>query len=180
MGFGPNTNARISLRWSAGNTSSGSKRVRTLSSLTQKLPTCFLTRRPSMLRCGPWRKLPSVPVPYGADRGEVEGAGDASVDDTAVSWGGGHVSRPGAPPPGASLCDTAVMSRKFRAGLLILLIAAVCGVSVCAMAWYRSRALTPAALLKRMPVEGALVAYLDFSELRRAGILQLLDRKSVV
>ena len=54
-------------------------------------------------------------------------------------------------------------------------IAAVCGVSVWGVAWYRSRSLTTASLLKRLPAEDALVAYIDFSELRRGGILQLLD-----
>jgi len=53
--------------------------------------------------------------------------------------------------------------------------AAVCGASVWGVAWYRSRSLTTAALLRRMPAEDALVAYIDFSELRRGGILQLLD-----
>lgn len=41
--------------------------------------------------------------------------------------------------------------------------------------WYRSRAATPAALLRRMPSEDALLVFVDFSALRRAGILQLLD-----
>jgi hypothetical protein len=59
--------------------------------------------------------------------------------------------------------------------LVVVGIAAVCGVSVWGVAWYRSRSLTTAALLRRMPAEDALVAYIDFSELRRAGILQLLD-----
>ena len=54
-------------------------------------------------------------------------------------------------------------------------IAALCGVSVWGVVWYRSRSLTTAALLKRMPAENALVAYIDFSQLRRGGILQLLD-----
>ena len=54
-------------------------------------------------------------------------------------------------------------------------IAAVCGVSVWGVAWYRSRSLDTESLLRRMPAEDALVAYIDFSELRRAGILQLLD-----
>ena len=54
-------------------------------------------------------------------------------------------------------------------------IAAVCGVSVWGVAWYRARSIATAALLRRMPAEDALVAYIDFSELRRAGILQLLD-----
>jgi len=54
-------------------------------------------------------------------------------------------------------------------------IAAVCGVSVGGVAWYRARSLTTVALLRRIPAEDALVAYIDFSELRRGGILQLLD-----
>jgi hypothetical protein len=58
---------------------------------------------------------------------------------------------------------------------MVVGIAAVCGASVWGVAWYRSRSLTPAALLRRMPAEDALVAYIDFSELRRGGILQLLD-----
>jgi hypothetical protein len=41
--------------------------------------------------------------------------------------------------------------------------------------WYRSRSLTTAALLRRMPAEDALVAYIDFGELRRGGVLKLLD-----
>jgi hypothetical protein len=43
------------------------------------------------------------------------------------------------------------------------------------VAWYRARSIAPAALLRRMPADDALVAYIDFSELRRGGILQLLD-----
>jgi hypothetical protein len=54
-------------------------------------------------------------------------------------------------------------------------VAAVCGASVWGVAWYRSRSLTTAALLRRMPAEDALVAYIDFSALRRGGILELLD-----
>ena len=58
---------------------------------------------------------------------------------------------------------------------MVVGVAAVCGASVWGVAWYRSRSLTTAALLRRMPAEDALVAYIDFSELRRAGVLQLLD-----
>jgi hypothetical protein len=59
--------------------------------------------------------------------------------------------------------------------LVVVGIAAVCGASVWGVAWYRSRSLTTAALLRRMPAQDAVVAYIDFSELRRAGILRLLD-----
>jgi hypothetical protein len=58
---------------------------------------------------------------------------------------------------------------------MVVGIAAVCGVSVWGVAWYRARSLTTVALLRRIPAEDALVAYIDFSELRRGGILQLLD-----
>jgi hypothetical protein len=58
---------------------------------------------------------------------------------------------------------------------MVVGIGAVCGASVWGVAWYRSRSVTTAALLRRMPAEDALVAYIDFRELRRGGILQLLD-----
>jgi hypothetical protein len=41
--------------------------------------------------------------------------------------------------------------------------------------WERARAVTPAALLARLPLDNALVFYADFDVLRHAGILQLLD-----
>jgi len=41
--------------------------------------------------------------------------------------------------------------------------------------WLRSRALRPAALLARLPRRDALVVFIDFDALRRAGILQWLD-----
>jgi len=67
------------------------------------------------------------------------------------------------------------VSHKPRAWLIAVGIAAVCGASVWGVASYRARSLTTAALLRRMPAEDALVAYIDFSELRRGGVLQLLD-----
>jgi hypothetical protein len=45
--------------------------------------------------------------------------------------------------------------------------------------WQRSRALRPAALMARLPRRDAVVAYIDFDALRRAGILQLLDGSTV-
>jgi hypothetical protein len=63
---------------------------------------------------------------------------------------------------------------KPRPWQLIILIALVCGVLVGGAVWYRSRALTPAACLRRMPQENTLVLWIDFAELRRDGFLQLL------
>src|ERR1700674_2350322 len=81
--------------------------------------------------------------------------------------------------PRAWLCDTAVVTPKARAWRLISMAAVVCAVSAGGVWWYRSRAVTPAAMLKRMPVEGALLVYIDFSQLRSGGILQRLDRSKV-
>jgi hypothetical protein len=67
------------------------------------------------------------------------------------------------------------VSHKPPAWLVVVGIAAVCGASVWGVAWYRSRSLATAALLRRLPAQDALVVYIDFSQLRRAGILQLLD-----
>ncbi len=67
------------------------------------------------------------------------------------------------------------MNPKSRAWLLILVFAAVCGVSVWAVVGYRSRPLTTGQMLDRLPTQDALVLSIDFAALRRGGILQLLD-----
>jgi hypothetical protein len=59
--------------------------------------------------------------------------------------------------------------------MLVVLVAAICGAAVWGMAWYRSRQLTPASLLKRIPSSDAVVIYLDFAALRRSGVLSILD-----
>src|SRR5438105_2900044 len=59
------------------------------------------------------------------------------------------------------------------------MITALCGASLWGVVWYRSRSLTPAAMLRRMPAQDAVVVYIDFAELRRGGILQLLDGSKV-
>ena len=71
------------------------------------------------------------------------------------------------------------MTPKVRAWLLILLISALCGCALFGVIWYRSRALTPAAMLKRLPTDDAVVLYIDFSRLRAGGILQLLSASKV-
>lgn len=67
------------------------------------------------------------------------------------------------------------MTPKTRAWLLILLITALCGATLWSVIWYRSRAMSPAAMLKRLPTDDAVVAYVDVSRLRAAGLLELLD-----
>jgi len=68
---------------------------------------------------------------------------------------------------------------KTRAWLLILLISALCGSALWGVIWYRSRSITPAAMLKRLPTDDAVVLYIDFSRLRAGGILQMLDGSKV-
>jgi len=62
-----------------------------------------------------------------------------------------------------------------RAWLLIVLIATICAGAVWGVAWYRSRDLTTPALLRRLPSSDALVVYIDFAALRRAGILSRIE-----
>jgi hypothetical protein len=68
---------------------------------------------------------------------------------------------------------------KTRAWLLILLIFALCGLTLWGAIWYRSRALSSAAMFKRLPTDDAVVLYIDFSRLRAAGILEMLDSSKV-
>ncbi len=71
------------------------------------------------------------------------------------------------------------MDPKKRAWLLIAIVAAVCGGSVWGVVWYRSRPISTARLLKRLPTRDALVVYIDFAELRRGGILRPLDSAKI-
>jgi hypothetical protein len=64
---------------------------------------------------------------------------------------------------------------RLRASLLIALIAALSGAAAGGAAWYRARSSGPAALLKRLPRSGALILYVDFAALRRAGILSAIQ-----
>jgi hypothetical protein len=68
---------------------------------------------------------------------------------------------------------------KTRAWLLILSVFALCGLTLLGVVWYRSRALTPAALLKRLPTDDAVVVFIDFKQLRTGGVLKLLDGAKV-
>ncbi|MBZ5623108.1 MAG: hypothetical protein LAQ69_30955 [Acidobacteriia bacterium] len=67
------------------------------------------------------------------------------------------------------------MSPKNRAWLLIAILAAVCVGLIWGVGWYRGRPIGTAKLLQRMPTRDAVVVYIDFSELRRGGLLQLFE-----
>jgi hypothetical protein len=56
--------------------------------------------------------------------------------------------------------------------LLTAAIAALCCASIWTVVVLRSRPLDPAVLAKRMPVQDAVLLYIDFDALRRAGILE--------
>ena len=62
---------------------------------------------------------------------------------------------------------------------MVVAVSALCGLSVFGVVWYRSRSLTPATMLKRLPTDDALIVYIDFDALRAGGILQLLDGSKV-
>jgi hypothetical protein len=64
---------------------------------------------------------------------------------------------------------------KVRAGLLIGSIVVACAASIGGVFWYRSRALSPAAMWKRLPAGDAVVFYIDFEALRQGGFLQLFE-----
>jgi hypothetical protein len=68
---------------------------------------------------------------------------------------------------------------KTRAWLLILLVSVLCGLTLSGVIWYRSRAISPAGMLRRLPTEDAVVLYIDFSRLRKGGTLALLDGSKV-
>jgi hypothetical protein len=59
--------------------------------------------------------------------------------------------------------------------VLILLVVAICGAAIGGLVIYRSRRLSAAAMLKRMPSIESLVLFIDFEKLRQAGLVQLLD-----
>ena len=51
---------------------------------------------------------------------------------------------------------------------------ALCGLVIALVVWRGSRPLSAAAMLQRLPRTGALIVYIDFDALRRAGLLNLL------
>jgi hypothetical protein len=68
---------------------------------------------------------------------------------------------------------------RLRAWLLILIVLVVCGAMLWGAVWYRSRGMTTAAMLKRLPTADAVVLFIDVAQLRRANILDLLDNAKV-
>ena len=67
------------------------------------------------------------------------------------------------------------MNYKKRAALLIILIAALCGLAIWGVARFRYRGLaTTAEWLEHLPTRDAVVFYIDFAALRKGGVLQML------
>lgn len=62
---------------------------------------------------------------------------------------------------------------------MLVLLLVICGLIVGGVATYRARTASTAALLTRLPHEGAVVLYVDFNGLRRAGVLSLLAASRV-
>jgi hypothetical protein len=64
---------------------------------------------------------------------------------------------------------------KKRAALLIILIAALCGLAIWGVARFRYRGLTKTEeWLERLPTRDSVVFYIDFAALRKGGVLQML------
>lgn len=59
--------------------------------------------------------------------------------------------------------------------MLVVAMVALCGGALFTVIFYRSRPLTPAALLKRLPAKDSLVLAIDFASLRHAGVLRFFD-----
>lgn len=66
-------------------------------------------------------------------------------------------------------------SPKKRLAIIFAVFALIAIASAVFFGWYRERAVSPAALLGRLPTANALVFAIDFHHLRQAGILRLLD-----
>ena len=73
------------------------------------------------------------------------------------------------------------MNYKKRAALLIILIAALCGLAIWGVARFRYRGLGKTAeWLERLPSRDAVVFYIDFAALRKGGVLQMLTGSKAV
>lgn len=71
------------------------------------------------------------------------------------------------------------MNRPVRTALLVSAAAGVWAASIAGGIWYGSHRETAAALLKRLPTTDALLVFVDFTALRRAGILDRLENSKV-
>jgi hypothetical protein len=76
-----------------------------------------------------------------------------------------------------SLCDTAVVSSHKRALVALALLCA--GAVAGGVWWYRTRPIGLSAQYLRLPSRDAVILFMDFAQLRRAGLLQLLTGSHV-
>jgi hypothetical protein len=72
------------------------------------------------------------------------------------------------------------VNRKLRAAVLALPAIVILAAAIAGGLWYRARAATPATLLRRLPATDAVLIYVDFESLRRAGILDQLENPKAV
>lgn len=73
----------------------------------------------------------------------------------------------------------AAVNRPVRTALLVSAAAAVWAASIAGGAWYGSHRGTAAALLNRLPTTDAVIVFVDFAALRRAGILDRLENSKI-
>jgi hypothetical protein len=72
------------------------------------------------------------------------------------------------------------VKRRLPPWLLLVLLCAVCA-GLIGVAWtLRRRHLSADELLKRLPADNAVLVYIDFAALRRAGVLQLFEGSQVI
>jgi hypothetical protein len=71
------------------------------------------------------------------------------------------------------------VNRRVPPWLLLLLLALLCGAVIAGVAWRRGRTGSTAALLSRLPSDGAVILYVDFKALRQAGAVSVLGASRV-
>src|ERR1700759_2885224 len=73
------------------------------------------------------------------------------------------------------VCDTALVRPKRGVVIAVLAGAGIAVAVAGSVLWERRHAVSPAALLRRLPIDNSLLLYSDFNAWRQAGSLQLLD-----
>ncbi len=72
-----------------------------------------------------------------------------------------------------------IVRHRFPPGVVLLVLIAICGGIIAGVAVLRARSYSTASLIRRLPTQNAILVYIDFGALRRAGVLDLLTASSV-